>query len=129
MPHDPLKPLRNDWQTTANEHLGDVQKATRIDARSLEAQGDEALAKAKAALDVGNEAEAEVHLARAEELTRRPQTHLGPAVFNMERRAIAKAEKLGLPYEPVTDRLRQALADGTAPLVFVDAYERLRAKK
>lgn len=45
------------------------------------------------------------HKARGLEQT--PTIHVGVAAMVMERKAEARAEKLGIPHEPVTDRVRQ----------------------
>ncbi len=118
--------LRSSWADAQNEGLRDAKIPPRVDHRSLADQCAISIERAKELSARGDDAAAQTELDRAETLMRVPQTHLGPAVWNMEKRAIEKARKLGIPYEPVTDRLREALEDGTAPSVFVEAYRESR---
>lgn len=111
-------------RAVANQILDEAGQSERVDSRSLLEQASAALERAKAALAQGDAARSDREVAEAERLmSGRPQTHMGPAVWNMEKRALAKAQKEGLPYRPVTDRMREALEAGRAPEPFASAYE------
>lgn len=119
-----LRETRKDWAERQNAHLRSTDSPARVDHRSYADQAGAAVENAKAAIEAGDEVAAEQHLAHAEKLMeKRPQMHMGPAVWNMEKRALAKAEAEGKPYAPVTDRMKMALENGSAPEPFASAYK------
>lgn len=120
-----LKEIR----VVANQKLDEGGQSERVDSRSLLEQASAALERAKAALAQGDAARSDREVAEAERLmSGRPQTHMGPTVWNMEERALAKAQKAGASCRPVTDRMRQALEAGRAPEPFASAYKAQIAK-
>ena len=52
------------------------------------------------------------------------QIHMGPRVWSMEMRALRTAAKTGRGYQPVTDRMKQALENGRAPEPFASAFRK-----
>lgn len=85
-----VEATRKMWADMQNDRLERAGIDARVDHRSIKDQRAEALAR-------GDQRAAEL-------LDRPPETHMGPAVSGMERRAQKKAEQEGRPYEAVTDR-------------------------
>lgn len=117
-----LKAIREYWAKLCNDHLDAAGRAERIDHRSLADQAGSALMEARRALDHGEEERAQNALSLAEKKIVAPGRHLGPVVMRMERQALETARMSGLPYKPVTDRMREALECGYAPALFAESY-------
>jgi hypothetical protein len=98
MRKDFIRTTRQHWAEKTNADLNRAGTTQNIDHRSLADQAGAAIEEGREALVAGDETTAAGHLDRAEKLMRPPQTHLGPVVYNMERRAIETAKRNGVPY-------------------------------